>query len=591
MHPRIPLLLAVAFCITACPKGPPADARKALTEQQQLTADVKDLTTQAEALLEAQHRLVWVFWTEGRHVDVAGTYAGKEALFSIENIRKIDRLRQLTTDAREVRALTALHSHFAGEYLSRALAEFNDAAANLEASLTFNVDGKDLRYRDLERLLANERTVARRHAMYTAATPALERLNQTLRRREERAEELVRELGFSSYEAFGGELRQADLGKLSVLAEEILQATQAPYRVVMERLSQRELGMPFKDITRADIPRLFRSREVEDAFPKGESLLKAHGTLSGMNIDLAELPNVKIDSRDLPRKSSRPLALAVRVPDDVRLSFKPGSGALHQARVLHEFGHALHSAFTKETRFELARLGNPTVGEAYSALFEDLVEDPVWLEEHAGVAGEQRSKYLAASSAHKLYLIRHAAGRLLYQLELHRRVEADPKELYREIMSRTDDMPMTDEDIARYLVDQEDFFQSADSFRAWFLAGQLQAQLKARFGPAWWRSPQSGQFLKDLWAKGNALSAREVAEAIGEKTISPDVLLLRLGTTLQVPMKLNLEGVEDAILPAAPGLEDFTQPPPPPGLEEFTTPPEQKQAAPKAPVPQAGDGR
>jgi hypothetical protein len=590
MHPRIPLLLAVAFCITACPKGPPADARKALSEQQQLTADVKDLTTQAEALLEAQHRLIWVFWTEGRHVDVAGTYAGKEALFSIENIRKIDRLRQLTTDAREVRALTALHSHFAGEYLSRALAEVNDAAANLEASLTFNVDGKDLRYRDLERLLANERTVARRHAMYTAATPAIERLNQTLRRREERAEELVRELGFSSYEAFGGELRQADLAKLSVLAEEILQATQAPYRVVMERLSQRELGMPFKDITRADIPRLFRSREVEDAFPKGESLLKAHGTLSGMNIDLAELPNVKIDSRDLPRKSSRPLALAVRVPDDVRLSFKPGSGVLHQARVLHEFGHALHSAFTKETRFELARLGNPTVGEAYSALFEDLVEDPVWLEEHAGVAGEQRSKYLAASSAHKLYLIRRAAGRLLYQLELHRRVEADPKELYREIMSRTDDMPMTDEDIARYLVDQEDFFQSADSFRAWFLAGQLQAQLKARFGPAWWRAPQSGQFLKELWAKGNALSAREVAEAIGEKTISPDVLLLRLGTTLQVPMKLNLEGVEDAILPAAPGLEDFTQPPPPPGLEEFTAPAEQKPA-PKAPVPQAGDGR
>lgn len=570
MHPRIPLLLAVAFCISACVKGPPADARRALSEQKQLAADVKALSTQAEALLEAQHRLVWVFWTEGRHVDVAGTYVGQEALFTIENIRKIDRLRQLSQDSREVRALTALHSHFAGEYLSRALAELNDAAANLEASLTFTVDGKELRYRNLEKLLANERSEAKRRAMYAAATPAIERLNQTLRRREERAEQLVRELGFDSYEAFGGELRQADLGRLSVLAEEILQATQAPYRVVMERLSQRELGMSFKSITRADIPRLFRSREVEDAFPKGESLLKAHGTLAGMGIDLGELPNVKIDSRDIQGKHSRPLALAVRVPGDVRLSFKPGSGVLHQGRVLHEFGHVLHAAFTKEPRFELARLGNPTVGKAYSALFADLVEDPVWLEEHAGVAGEQRSKYLAASSAHKLYLIRHAAGRLLYQLELHRRVDADPRELYREVMSRTDDIPMTDEDVARYLVDQEDFFQSADSFRAWFLAGQLQAQLKARFGPAWWRSSQSGQFLKELWARGNALSAREVAQAIGEKGIEPDVLLLRLGTTLQVPMKLNLEGVEDAILPAAPGLEDFTQPPPPPGLEDFT---------------------
>jgi hypothetical protein len=552
MHPRIPLLLAVAFCISACPKGPPADSRQPLSEVQRLTTDVKELSAQAEALLEAQHRLVWVFWTEGRHVDVAGTYSGKETLFSIENIRKIDRLRQLSKDAREVRALTALHSHFAGEYLSRALAEYNDAAANLEASLTFTVDGRELRYRDMERLLANERTAARRRAMYAEATPAIERLNQTLRRKEERAEALVRELGFPSYEAFGGELRQADLGRLSVLAEQILQATQAPYRVVMERLSQRELGMPFKDITRADIPRLFRSREVEDAFPKGESLLKAQATLKGMGLDLGTLPNVRIDSRDLPRKNSRPLALAVRVPDDVRLSFKPGTGVLHQGRVLHEFGHTLHQAFTQETRFELARLGNPTVGEAYSALFEDLVEDPVWLEEHAGVSGETRAKYLAASSAHKLYLIRHLAGRLLYQLELHRRVEADPKELYREIMSRTDDIPMTDEDTARYLVDQEDFYQSADSFRAWFLAGQLQAQLKARFGPAWWRSPQSGEFLKGLWARGNALSAREVAEALGEKGIEPDVLLLRLGTTLQVPMKLNVEGGEDAARTAPP---------------------------------------
>ncbi|MBU8897742.1 chromosome segregation protein SMC [Corallococcus sp. M34] len=582
MHPRIPALLALALCLTACPKAPPATPVQPVGEAQRLTQEVRALSLESEKLLEEQYRLVWVYWTEGRHVDVAGTYAGKEALFSLENLRKIDRLRQLTKDPRELRALTALHSHFAGEYLSHALAELNDAAANLEASLTLSVDGREVRYRDLERLLANERSATKRRALYAAATPALERLNQTLRRRELRTEELVREMGFESYEAFGSELRQTDLERLAKLAEEILQATQEPYRVVMERLSQRELGLPFNQITRADIPRLFRAREVEDAFPKGEALLKAHGTVAGMGIDLDAMPNVKIDARDLPRKNPRPLSLPVQVPADVRMSFKPGTGVLHQARVLHEFGHTLHAAFTQESRFELARLGNPTVGEAYSALFEDLLEDPVWLEEHAGVIGEQRAQYLAASSAHKLYLIRHAAGRLLYQLELHRRVEADPKELYRTLMTRTDDVPMSDEDVARYLVDQEDFFQSADSFRAWFLAGQLQGQLKARFGPAWWRTPDAGAFLKGLWARGNALSTREVAQALGEQGIAPDVLLLRLGTTLQVPMKLDLKRIED-LLPPAPGLENFTTPPTPasppptgakpaPGLENFTAP-------------------
>src|SRR5688500_6566665 len=114
MHPRVPVLLAVAFCITACPKAIPPPPPPA-TEQQLLTTEVKELGAQTQALLETQNRLVWEHWTQGKPVDIAATYKGKEGLFSVENIRKIDRLRQLTQDARELRALTALQSHFAGE--------------------------------------------------------------------------------------------------------------------------------------------------------------------------------------------------------------------------------------------------------------------------------------------------------------------------------------------------------------------------------------------------------------------------------------------------------------------------------------------
>ncbi|WP_395819448.1 chromosome segregation protein SMC [Archangium minus] len=560
MRPRLPALVlllglsSLGGCATTRSASPP------LTEEQKLAAEVARLAAEAEDLLKSQDLLVWRFWAEGARADMASTYVGKEALFSLDNIRKIDRLRQRTTDARELRALTALQSHFAGEYLSQQLAEVNDAIANLEASLTFQVDGREVRWRDLERLLANERSAPRRKALYVAATPALERLNPLIHRREQRTEELVRELGYASYEAFGGELRQADLGRLGLLAEEVLQATEKPYKEVMERLAQRELGMPFTSLTRADLPRLFRPREVDGFFPKSELLLRAHGTLSGMGIDLGEMKNVRIDARDdVKRKNPRPLTLGIEVPKDVRLSVRPIEGALEQARLLHEFGHALHYAFTKEARFELAKLGNPTVTEAYAALFEDLSEDPVWLEEHAGLSGKDRASYLAATSAHKLFLIRRAAGKLLYQLALHRQQEeVDPRELYRTLLERVDEMPATDDDVARYLVDQEDFFQSADNFRAWFLAGQLQGQLKARFGPSWWHEPDAGKFLKELWAHGNALSAREVAEAMGEKGISPDVLLLRLGATLGVPIKLDAREDNGTSKPTAPASPENT---------------------------------
>ncbi|WP_375767026.1 chromosome segregation protein SMC [Archangium gephyra] len=555
MRPRLPALVlslslsALGGCVTT-PKAPPP-----LTEEQQLAQEVARLASEAAALLKTQELLVWGYWAEGARADVASTYVDRAGLFSLDNFREIDRLRQRTTDPRELRALTALQSHFAGEYLSQQLAETNDAIANLEASLSFQVDGRQVRWGELERLLANERSAPKRQALYTAATPALERLNPLIQRREERTKELVRELGYPSYEAFGGELRQADLGRLALLAEEVLEATEAPYKDVMERLAQRELAVPFTSLTRADLPRLFRPREVDGFFPKGELLLRAHGTLSGMGIDLGGMKNVRIDAREgVKRKNPRPLSLGIEVPGDVRLSVRPGEGALEQSRLLHEFGHALHYAYTKEPRFELAKLGNPTVTEAYAALFEDLTEDPVWLEEHAGLTGKDRSTYLAATSAHKLFLIRRAAGRLLYQLALHRQEEAvDARELYKAMLERVDEMPATQDDVARYLVEQEDFFQSADSFRAWFLAGQLQGQLKARFGPSWWHAPEAGRFLQGLWAHGNGLSAREVAEAMGETGIAPDVLLLRLGTTLGVPIKLDArdENVAPAVAPPA----------------------------------------
>jgi hypothetical protein len=548
MRPRLPALVltlglsALGGCVTT--SRPPTAP---LTEEQKLTTEVARLASEAEALLKSQEELVWRYWAEGERADVVSTYVGRSGLFSLDNIRKIDRLRQRTTDPRELRALTALQSHFAGEYLSQQLAEVNDALANLEASLSFPVDGREVYWRDLERLLANEKSAVKRKALYAAATPALERLNPLLRRREEQTEALVRELGYPSYEAFGGELRQADVGKLGLLAEEVLQATEAPYKQVMERLSQRELGLPFASLTRADLPRLFRPRDVDALFSKDEMLRRTHGTLSGMGLNLWGMKNVRLDARDdVKRKNPRPLTLGIGVPGDVRLSVRPVEGALEQARLLHEFGHALHYAFTTESRFELAKLGNPTVTEAYAALFEDLMEDPVWLEEYARLSGKDRAEYLAAASAHKLFLIRRAAGRLLYQLALHRQEDVDARELYRVLLERTDVMPATDDDVARYLVDREDFFQSADNFRAWFLAGQLQGQLKARFGPAWWHDPEAGSFLKGLWAHGNALSAREVAQHMGENGIAPDVLLLRLGTTLQVPITLDAQASKDS---------------------------------------------
>lgn len=564
------------LAFSGCPKQPPSPPKvQSPREIEALTPEVRRISEAVEALLQTQDELVWKNWTEGAPLDIDQTYRGNEWLFTPEAIHKVERLRQLSKDPREIRALSALHSYLVGEHLAASLASIDNAIANLEASLTFTIDakegGREYPFRDLDRLLANERSATRRRALYEAATADVERLNDSLRRREERLDSELHALGYASYEAYGAELRQANLERLGLLSEEILQATQKPFSTVMGKLSQKELGVPLDQLTRADLPRLFRPVQVDNHFAKDQLLPRAFATFKGLGIDVQQLPNVHVDARELPQKNPRSLTVAVKVPADIRVSVKPASGEREQSSVLHELGHAMHFAFTTEPRFELAKLGNSTVAEAFASLFEDLMRDPLWLEEQTGLSGDKLEQYLSASSAHQLFLIRRAAGRILYGLQIHRpgapAPVADAKQLYSELMARTYGLPSSPKDAARYLVNQEDFFQSADNFRAWFLAGQLQAQLKARFGPTWWHDPKAGDFLKFLWAKGNALTATEIARLAGEDGIKPDVLLLRLGSALHVPISLpavELEpskprsdaapigGPDAAVVPASP---------------------------------------
>src|SRR5512133_3789821 len=104
MTPRIPFT-AVALALAAgCPRPqPPPPLPESPAEAEVLLPEVRGLARDAEALLRDQDERIWKAWTEGSEAELARSYQGRDALFSVANIRKIDRLRQLSSDAQEVR--------------------------------------------------------------------------------------------------------------------------------------------------------------------------------------------------------------------------------------------------------------------------------------------------------------------------------------------------------------------------------------------------------------------------------------------------------------------------------------------------------
>ena len=79
-----------------------------------------------------------------------------------------------------------------------------------------------------------------------------------------------------------------------------------------------------------------------------------------------------------------------------------------------------------------------------------------------------------------------------------------------------------------YLADMDAGFYSADYLRAWIRSAQLRHYLLDQFGADWWRSEQTGEFLRNLFSEGTRPSSEEVAGRIGYDPLDTDPLVSEL---------------------------------------------------------------
>ena len=79
-----------------------------------------------------------------------------------------------------------------------------------------------------------------------------------------------------------------------------------------------------------------------------------------------------------------------------------------------------------------------------------------------------------------------------------------------------------------YLSDMDAGFYSADYLRAWIRSAQLRRHLIDRFGEEWWRDPQTGELLADLFRQGTKLSSEEVAARLGYDPLDTAPLLAEI---------------------------------------------------------------
>src|SRR5438034_5807670 len=239
-------------------------------------------------------------------------------------------------------------------------------------------------------------------------------------------------------------------------------------------------------------------------------------TLSALGFDLASDTNIKLDLDDRPQKSPRACVIASDPPKVVHLITRAQGGLHDYQAFMHEAGHALHYAGVDPSLpYTFRRISRDhALTEIYSYICEAITREPGWHAHYFGLSDDEARENAEATVFLEALLFRRYTAKLEFELGFWSDFEAagvQSEDYARRLTEATGMVYRHD----GYLADMDGGFYSADYLRAWIRCAQLRAFLIAEMGEEWWRSRDTGDFLRELFREGTKPSSEEVAVRLG----------------------------------------------------------------------------
>ena len=442
--------------------------------------------------------------------------AGHKETLELEPIyERHEVLTRLDTAQQLEGAPTELWRFACEGYLGALTREHAERIAEVESALEADVDGENVPYRMLRPVTANEADRDRRMRLERARLDLLdEHLNPVYLEAARIDREAVTKLGspdyYELYRRFGFRLDE-----LASECEALLDETEGLWETHGDRLFRERLGVALSDARPADVSRLFRAPELDIAYPADRMLPALEATLADLGIDLRSQSNVHLDLEQRPGKDPRAFCSPIEVPGKVMLVIQPIGGHDDWRALFHEAGHTEHYGNTSpDLPMEAKRLGDMAVTEGWAALFENLVDEPAWLNRRLDVP--KVSAIANAGAVTSLYFLRRYSAKLLYEIEFFQ--APDPQAMrprYAELLTEALKIPANAES---YLDDIDGSFYVTGYLRSWALEAQLRDFLRSEFGSDWFARRDAGDLLRELWSLGQGPTADELlADATGAR--------------------------------------------------------------------------
>ncbi len=317
--------------------------------------------------------------------------------------------------------------------------------------------------------------------------------------------------------ARNGEEKGISLHELERALDCAAAASADAYHRMRERWFAKLLGPEREDVpTSNHTSYLRRLSPLEQTYTKERAVEVCVATLSGIGLNMDEMPGIRLDLDDRPQKSPRACVIASDPPNVVHLITRAQGGLHDYQAFLHEAGHALHYASVDPglpyTFRKLSR--DHALTEIYSYIIEAISREPGWHAQHFGLTDEQAAENAEATVFLEALLFRRYTAKLQFELDFWGRYADDGGTPggYSERLTEATGIRYPSEN---FLSDMDSGFYSADYLRAWIRSAQLRRYLVREVGEDWWRRPETGARLRELWHEGTRPTSEEIASRIG----------------------------------------------------------------------------
>jgi hypothetical protein len=305
----------------------------------------------------------------------------------------------------------------------------------------------------------------------------------------------------------------------------------AAYERLKERWFERLLGAEREPLPSSNhVAYMRRLSPLEATYAKDRATEVCLATLTELGFDLAADRNIRLDLDDRPQKSPRACVIASDPPQLVHLITRAQGGLHDYQAFMHEAGHALHYAGCDPSLpYTFRRISRDhALTEIYSYICEAITREPEWHARYFGLSDEQAQENAEATVFLEALLFRRYTAKLQFELDFWGRFREDggTESGYSERLTEATGIRYP---ASNFLSDMDAGFYSADYLRAWIRSAQLRAHLQKEVGEDWWRRPETGQILRELFREGTKPSSEEIAARLGFAPLDTAPLLHELG--------------------------------------------------------------